>query len=203
MKLFSKILHCQLYRKIGLFFILPIFIFIICFDFSYSQNINPTTDTLKTSQTQTQEKDTLLREKPLTKSPMGAVWRSIALPGWGQIYVDNYWKAPIFLLGGGACVYLIVWNNNRYQKYQTEYNSFKLNYPNDKSGLDLLNRQKEYYRDNRDKSYFFLGITYVLAAIDAYVGAYLFDFEVDENIGVRISPYYRDNAGLTFSLKLK
>jgi len=30
------------------------------------------------------------------KSPIGAMLRSLAIPGWGQVYVHQYWKAPLF-----------------------------------------------------------------------------------------------------------
>lgn len=143
------------------------------------------------------------KEKTFTKSPFGAIWRSFAIPGWGQIYVENYWKAPIFFVGAGACIYLIAWNNNRYSSYQKQYDALKSTTPNDKIALDLLSRQKEFYRDNRDKSYFFLGITYILAAVDAYVGAYLFDFEVNDNVNLHIAPYYNTYAGISLSFKIK
>ena len=39
----------------------------------------------------------------LTKSPTGASLRSLAVPGWGQIYVEQYIKAPLFF---GAAVAL-------------------------------------------------------------------------------------------------
>ena len=47
---------------------------------------------------------------------------------------------------------------------------------------DLPNQKswREYYRDNRDMSAFYLLGVYILAAVDAYVVAHLFDFDVSE-----------------------
>ncbi len=142
-------------------------------------------------------------EIKLTKSPMGAMWRSLVLPGWGQIYVENYWKAPIFIAGLGASVYFIVWNNNKFNYYQSQYDELQQNEPGNTSALDKLMSQKEYYRDNRDKSYFLLGATYILAAIDAYVGANLFDFNVNDNLNMRLMPFYDNHFCMNFSFHLK
>jgi hypothetical protein len=142
-------------------------------------------------------------QSKLTKSPVGALWRSFVFPGWGQIYVENYWKAPIFIAGVGASVYFIIWNNQKYKYYQNQYDELTVSDPDNTYELERLKSQKEYYRDNRDKSYFFLGATYILAAIDAYVGAHLFDFNVDDNLSIRLMPYYSNQYGLNFSLNIK
>ena len=139
----------------------------------------------------------------LTKSPMGAVWRSLVFPGWGQLYVESYWKIPIFVGGVGVSIYFIVWNNQKFKYYQSQYDEMKVSDPDNTYELERLKSQKEYYRDNRDRSYFFLGITYILAAVDAYVGANLFDFDVNDNLQMRLMPYYDNQFGLNFSLRIK
>lgn len=154
---------------------------------------NNNNDTLKITNANTEN----------TKSPLGAVWRTFVLPGWGQIYVEKYWKAPIFFAGAGALVYSIVWNNSKFSDYQNQYDRIKIEDPKNQSALSLLNRQKEYYRDNRDKSYFFLAVVYIIAAMDAYVGAHLFDFDVSDKLAIQISPYYHNQPKLGFSIYFK
>ncbi len=143
----------------------------------------------------------------MTKSPTGALWRSFVLPGWGQLYVESYWKAPVFFLGAGTLAYFSFWNNSKYQNDQLLYDNTKLNDPTNKSKIDSLDRYKEYYRNNRDQCIFYIGLTYILAAVDAYVGAHLYDFDVSEKLSMRIEPYYnnsRYNAyGLSFNLRIK
>ncbi len=143
----------------------------------------------------------------MTKSPTGALWRSFVLPGWGQIYVESYWKAPIFFLGAGTLAYFSFWNSSKYQTDQLLYDKTKQNDPTNKTKLDSLDRYKEYYRNNRDQCIFYIGLTYILSAVDAYVGAHLYDFDVSEKLSMRIEPYYNINRynayGLTFNLKIK
>jgi hypothetical protein len=137
----------------------------------------------------------------MSKSPSGAVWRSLALPGWGQYYVESYWKAPIFLAGAGTCVYFIIDNNNKFNDKQSQID--KLIKIDPKSSLiELYKRQREVYRDNRDQSAFFLLGVYALSAIDAYVGAHLFDFNVDENISLRLTPSVNSIAKFQVSINL-
>jgi len=47
---------------------------------------------------------------------------------------------------------------------------------------------REVYRDNRDLSGLVFLVTYALAAVDAYVGAHLYDFDVDEDVSLGIGP---------------
>ena len=51
----------------------------------------------------------------MTKSPWGAVLRSALIPGFGQIYNESYWKAPI--IWGLAGWFIYNWNdlNNLYK----------------------------------------------------------------------------------------
>jgi len=169
-----------------------------------SQNVTPLDTNDKEQESVVIQKDAgPTKEETLTKSPWTALWRSFLLPGLGQIYVESYWKAPIFMVATGTCIYFIVWNNSQYQQYQQEYDDLKASDPGNTSDLDKLSSQKEFYRDNRDKSYFFLGITYIVAAVDAYVGAYLFDFEIDDDLSLRLAPYYSNHPGIYASFKFK
>jgi hypothetical protein len=115
----------------------------------------------------------------LTKSPSGAVWRSIAFPGWGQWYVGDKWKTPVFAAAWGSVAFLIVRNHVNYNDRDTEYQAARaINAPN----AELLKRQREVYRDNRDQAAFALLGIYIISAVDAYVGAHLYDFNVDDNL---------------------
>ena len=183
-----------------------IFLFVLIFSQSFlsAQTLIPV-DSVdeETESIVINEAEKIDKEDNLTKSPWGALWRSFVLPGWGQIYVENYWKAPIFIAATGTCIYFIISNNAKYLQYQKEYDDLLQNDPSNTSDLEILNSQKEFYRDNRDKSYFFLGITYIVAAIDAYVGAYLFDFEINDDLSLRLSPYYFNHPGINAAFRIK
>ncbi len=137
-----------------------------------------------------------------TKSPTGAIIRSLILPGWGQVYVENYWKAPIFFGAATGLTYLIFWNDDQYTIKKNLYNKIKSENPND-TELPLVKSSREYYRDNRDKSAFFLVGVYILAAVDSYVGAHLYDFDVSDDLSFQFTPDYYRGAVLSLSFKIK
>jgi len=104
------------------------------------------------------------------KSPAGAVLRSAVLPGWGQIYNESYWKAPVVWGFLGYFGYVWIDNNNKYKEGQDFYA---------RTGNKLY---RDFYRDQRDLFAIYIGITYVLTLLDAYVDAHLFNFNVEEDM---------------------
>lgn len=136
------------------------------------------------------DEDTLITEKKIakkiemSKSPMGAVWRTMIFPGVGQIYVESYWKAPIFAIGAGTLIYFIIDNHSQFSDFQNQIESMEESDAN----YSLIKNQRDFYLDNRDRSILFLAGVYLLASIDAYVGAHLYDFEVNDDISFYLSP---------------
>lgn len=141
-------------------------------------------------------------EKTASKDSFGAVWRSLLVPGWGQYYVESYWKAPIAL---GASVYfwygLISNHSNFISASQAVDNAVASGIATDRD-LFLLRTQREIYRDQRDAAGLYLTVTYLLSAVDAYVGAHLFDFDVSENVSAHWG-ILQDNGRIGISLRLK
>ncbi len=107
----------------------------------------------------------------MKKSPWGAVLRSAILPGWGQFYNESYLKIPI--IWGLAAWFIYNWNlnNNYYKTYKSlamqDYNYYYKN--------------RDFYHDQRDLFTIYMGITYFLNLVDAYVDAQLFDFSFSQN----------------------
>ena len=114
----------------------------------------------------------------MTKSPWGAVGRSALIPGWGQYYNESYWKIPIIWGVMGWFTYLYVESNNLYKKYGDLYSESLDVTPN---GDSQYKEARDFYRNERDQWALFLGLTYFLNLVDAYVDAHLFDFTVSEN----------------------
>lgn len=141
----------------------------------------------------------------MSKSPMGAVYRSLVLPGWGQYYVESYWKIPLFTGGMIASAYIGVNNHIKYSDKVKEIEDFLAESPENENSSrhDLFKRQREVYRDNRDQALFFLAGVYIVSAIDAYVGAHLFDFDVSDDVSMQLRPHIGNTIGLGVSLKLK
>lgn len=127
----------------------------------------------------------------MQKSPWGAVLRSAVLPGFGQFYNESYWKIPLIW---GALGYLgYQWDdrNKLYQDYRDLYNQSLLETVN---GNEIYYKRREEYKDQRDLLAVFIGLTYFLNLIDAYVDAHLFDFTVEENKAV---------TDIQFSIRVK
>lgn len=122
-----------------------------------------------------QVKDTVFVMK---KSPWGAVLRSAVVPGLGQIYNESYWKAPVVWGVSGWFVYNWFHNDKKYKDNAKQYNNTR---------NEIYRTNRDFYRDQRDLFVIYLGVTYILNLVDAYVDAHLFDFTVDENKTMKLN----------------
>jgi len=128
----------------------------------------------------------------MKKSPLGAVIRSAILPGLGQFYNESYWKIPIIWGALGYLSYNWINQNNEFKNYRDLYTQ-SISSSNPEGNLRFRNL-REFYRDQRDLTAVFIGLTYLLNIIDAYVDAHLFDFDVSP------SPLERN---INFSLRIR
>jgi len=121
--------------------------------------------------------------KPRGKSITTAILLSAVLPGAGQVYTGRYWKVPIIL--GFSAYFAREWilQNNRYESARSNYAQSVQRGDNQGQGDPQLLYERDFYRDDRDKFAFYFALTYVLNIIDAYVGASLYSFEVNDNLG--------------------
>ena len=128
----------------------------------------------------------MLREK----SPRKAAIYSTLLPGLGQVYTKKYWKAPVIHASIITSIYFI---NHNHQKY-TLYKTTALNRINGDNTDELnftdgeLITLKDYYRRNRDISYFSLSAIYLLNIMDAYINAHLYQYNISDDISLNIDP---------------
>ena len=157
-----------------------------CYSFSNAQNSD-------TSSVQIPSSNTVIPQK----SPMNAVAYSFLFPGLGQMYVESYWKAPLIAGAAGFFVYQIIHNHTLYTEKLQQYNdAIAAGKSPILPEVNLVKRQKEYYNNNRDLNALWLLGVYGIAAVDAYVGAHLFEFDVSDNLSLRILPDPINNAGL-------
>jgi len=169
---------------------------------SFSQNINNniTADTVKQN----------------IHSPKKATWMSVALPGLGQAYNKKYWKIPVIWAGFGGLGYAIAFNHDKYITYRDAY-LYRID--NDSTTIDnfpdfstnYLQTLKNSYRRNLEISIIITAALYTLNIIDAAVDAYLYDFDINDNISLKFKPsliYSNNNSnlkispGLTFTFNL-
>ncbi len=181
--------------------------------------------------------DSLQVVTPITKvvrSPKKASIYAALFPGLGQIYNRKYWKLPIVYGGYAGLIYVLGWNNNQYQDFFqgyriiAQYNSASDMKPEERDFLDNLIKNpsisldnpstfkyistqlksgKDYYRRNRDLTIIGIAALHVLSIIDASVDANLFDFDISDDLSMRIEPMpvYLGNQNLVlgFNLSIK
>lgn len=130
------------------------------------------------SQTENESEQNLNKDSVFvsSKSAWTAVLMSAVVPGAGQIYNESYWKAPVIWGLTGWLVYNWIDNNNNYKSNKDLYAQ---------TGDEDYRRLRTFYRDQRDLFSIYLGLTYVLNLVDAYVDAQLFDFTVEEDFLIR------------------
>ena len=139
-------------------------------------------------------------------NPKRALWLAVVLPGAGQIYNRKYWKLPIFYGGMLGCVYAITWNNQMYHDYSQAYLDIMDDDPNTQSYntflhlgttvtesskaryQELFRKRKDRFRRYRDLSCFILVGVYALSVIDAYVDASLSEFDISDDLSLRVTP---------------
>jgi len=123
--------------------------------------------------------------------PAKSTLYSILCPGLGQIYNGEYWKIPIYLGGMAAGVYFYTDNKRNYERYRWIYDQATSTDP-DVEKPPQTAEQALYYRDlfRRYRDYSILGIAlaYVIQVVDANVFAYMTDFELDDDISMKLEP---------------
>ena len=138
--------------------------------------------------------------------PKRAMWLAIVLPGAGQIYNHKYWKLPIIYGGFLGCAYAMRWNNQMYHDYSQayldimdddpntqSYNQFlhlgqRISKDNEERFKALFKKRKDFYRRYRDMSFFIMVGVYALSVIDAYVDASLAQFDISDDLSLRVAP---------------
>ncbi len=151
---------------------------------------------------------------PTNHSPDGALYRSLAVPGWGQMYNRQYWKLPFVYAALGGITWVSVKATQNHRLYTRAYQYLAWTpaegeehpFPEfEDEYLRVLNLQcgdqectpsqgslkqlRDNFRRNRDLSRFGIGLVYGLTVIDAFVSAHLIDFDVSEDLTLRVYPH--------------
>ena len=115
--------------------------------------------------------------------------RSIFVPGWGQFYNEKWIKG---ILISGTEVGLVV---NAVIQNQLAVNS-------------ATTLEKEFYKDNRNLSFWWLAGTILISAVDAFVDAHLYDFDESPDLSLSLHPgvsstFASQPAAFSISVKLE
>ena len=129
------------------------------------------------------------------KSGSLAMLLSALLPGAGQVYAHRYYTIPVWWGFGIYFSSVAIKANNQYEEYRGKFSeSVRLDTAAHSGNQDLL-RVRDFYRNQRDEYILYLGLTYFLNIIDAYVGATMYDFDVSDDLG--------GNAKIQFRIPLR
>ncbi|MEK7251005.1 MAG: DUF5683 domain-containing protein [Bacteroidota bacterium] len=144
--------------------------------------VNPLTD-IKASRI-----DTASSAYTPTKSPGLALLFSAVLPGAGQFYNESYWKIPILLGFGYYFASRWIDNNDSTRHYRDLYASSIT--PELQGGNARYLQLREFYKDQRDTFSWYIFIYYIVNLVDAYVDASLYDFNVGDDLSIRVRPEF-------------
>ena len=155
------------------------------------------------------------RGLPPDHTPRKALFRAMALPGWGQWYNDQYYKIPIVYAGLAGLTYSVLRNHDQYKLYQrahlfriseerlenegdpNPYAQFEPQYrivqsdlgsPGTEINSRVLRSRRDRFRRWRDLSVVGSGVFYALSIVDAYVSAHLLTFDVGDELSVNVVP---------------
>jgi hypothetical protein len=120
----------------------------------------------------------------LRVSPGAALWRSLLLPGWGQLKLGRKLTAAVFVVGEGVTLGMSLKTNHDLRHLQS-------------IGADTATIRKK--SQQREDWFVFLAVNHLLAGIEAYVAANLSDFPAE--LHIRRRPGGID-AGLAVPLRL-
>lgn len=129
--------------------------------------------------------------------PKSVLYKSMILPGWGQIINRQAWKVPIIygLLGGLG--YYSVYLTKKYHDYRAAF--YNLNpdtqqdfrfgstpaYIPDNANIEELRSLRNTFKNRRDLVYVGLFLAYGLNLVDAYVFAHMRSFDISEDLSMR------------------
>lgn len=144
-------------------------------------------------------------------SPSKAALRSALIPGWGQAYNREYWKIPIVygILGtsAGFFVYNHVW-------YKRTRNAYRIRVNNDTASFGSIHPTirplspaslviyRNAFRRDRDYATLYFILLWGLNVVDATVFAHLKEFDVSEDLSLRIHPHLNVQGSKGISLVL-
>ena len=135
-------------------------------------------------------------------SPHKAVIRSLIIPGWGQLYNRQWWKAPIIYAGLGLLADAIAYNNRHYHEFLAlSYYRYFSRTP--KSGDKYYTQAQQFanyspqqiydikdsFRRDRDLSIMGFFGAWGVQMIDAYIDAkFKHSYSMDTDLSFKVTP---------------
>lgn len=132
--------------------------------------------------------DSLQNSKLTKKSPRGAMLRALVFPGWGQWYNEQYIKAGIVFVAQSTII------------------AFSFYYNDKANDFPAGSVERNFYEDRRNLTYWLIAGVTLLSVLDAYIDAYLYDFDTGPDLALRFGTLRDWNGRLdapTFGMSLR
>lgn len=135
-------------------------------------------------------------------NPKRTMLASAILPGTGQIINNQWWKTPVIFTALAGCYYYFNFSRLKYldfrdayilrtdenpltiDKYDPDYGNAEYRYAN----ASQLKYFRDAYRRDMEFSVILTTGVYVLNIIDAYVGAHLKSFNLNDDLSLSVYP---------------
>ncbi len=139
-----------------------------------------------------------LKSDDVSDNPKKAAFYSTIIPGGGQVFNRQYWKAPLAFGGVATAGYFVYSNTTQYRYYRDQYRLRVDDDPltvvdsplTDVSSANISSA-RDGYRKRMEQSYIAVIIVYGLNVIEAYTSAHLMNFDVDEDLSLQLEPSIR------------
>ncbi|MHA7878057.1 MAG: DUF5683 domain-containing protein [Bacteroidota bacterium] len=156
---------------------------------------------LFTTTTLVQDNANQYRDVAESKTKQRAWLYSALLPGWGQVYNQQYWKVPAIYAGFSGLIVGTVYYHHEYMKSKERLVRARQT-RSVQSYVDMC-------RQGRDLCAIFAILWYVANIFDAYVGASLKTFTLSDDVSMRVQPsvfpamHQEAHVGLSLTLSLR
>ncbi|MDZ7660596.1 DUF5683 domain-containing protein [Fodinibius sp.] len=152
-------------------------------------------------------------------NPNSVMYKSMIIPGWGQIVNNQAWKVPFVYAVLGGLGYYSVHLTKKYHDYRAAFYNLNPDTPDDlrfgatpsyipeNANLNEVRNLRNKFRNNRDLVYVGIVLAYGLNIIDAYVFAHMRSFDVSKDLSMRphVKPAVMAQSkipGITLSIDL-
>lgn len=144
---------------------------------------------------------------PTLHSPRKAAFYSAVLPGLGQAYNREYWKIPLVYAALGITTYTFIFNFNEYTTFRNVYRVRIASgglVPDDYPYYsdDAIKSIRDTYRQYVDYSVLVFVLAYSLNIVDATVFAHLRNFDMSDDLSMKVRPAIINNQGIGLSLQI-
>ena len=154
--------------------------------------------------------DTLFRFNVKNPNPKRSGLYSACLPGLGQLYNKQYWKAGIVYAGGAVIGGFIISNYRNYNKYRKAYVGMIDNDPLTPNTVENYTVEdvkflRDGFRRYLEYSVIAATVGYTLNILDAFIAAHLKSFDMSKDISFKVLPFInpQKQTGLKVSFCLK